>query len=355
MVWTKRLRRWTFVAMLMLFLLLTACTKTNSAIDPPPAEVEMKMLAAAEETGNVVGDAVNMLNPRQSQANLTVYVQDREGYLMPISYPWNSEDPAVLAQTSMDILVKDGIHASLIPSGFTATLPEGTGIKVTLKPEQKMALVELSKEFATYNKDDERKVMESIVWSLTSQPNVEQVQLWMDAKKLNEMPVDHTPIHARLSRQIGINLEKESTVSYLHSMPVTLYFSSYTEEGKAYFVPVTRLVEPSSDPVRTTLEQIIAGPLNQKAMNRVVTQETKINDIVANGDMLTVDLADSMFEKGDQIPAELLKAVVLSLTEQQGVKKVQVKINGVADIQGTDKLDYSAPVLRPVVNMAWKG
>lgn len=354
MAWTKRLRQWTFLAVLMLTSLLTACMETSGAIDPPPAEVETKMLTAAEGNGSISGAAVDMLNAEQRRANMTIYVQDRHGYLAPISYSWNSKDATVLAQTSMDILVKDGIHADMLPPGFTAMLPRGTGIKVTLKPEQKTALVELSKEFATYDKKDERKILESIVWSLTSQPHVEQVQLWMNSSRLHEMPVDRTPINNLLSRRMGINLEKDSTVTYLHSMPVMLYFSSYSEEGKAYFVPVTRLVEPSSDPIRTTLEQIIAGPLNKKAMNMVVTQETKIKDIATKGDTLTVDLADSMFEKGDQIPAELLKAVILSLMEQQDVKKVKVKINGVADIQGTDKLNYLAPVSRPVVNIAWK-
>ncbi|TQR42093.1 GerMN domain-containing protein [Paenibacillus popilliae] len=352
MVRTLYFRQGVLAAVLTLPLLLTACNGTSGAIDPPPADVEAKMMTAADGKSELT---VNPMDAAQQQANMTIYAQDRHGYLAPISYQWNSEDPAVVAQASLEMLVKDGVHKGMLPPGFTATLPKGTSLKVTLKPEQKTAFVELSKEFATYDKNDERKVMESITWTLTSLPNVDQVQLWMDSKKLSEMPVDHTPMDTPLSRQLGINLEKDLSVNYLRSMPVTLYFSSYSEEGKAYFIPVTRLVEPSSDSVRATLEQMISGPLNKKAMNMVMTKETKINDITSNGDTLTVDLADTMFEKGDQVPAELVKAVVLSLTERQGVKKVQLKINGNMDIQGTDKINYSEPVTRPVVNMAWKG
>ncbi|EPY07747.1 lipoprotein LpqB [Paenibacillus alvei TS-15] len=352
MVRTQYFRQGVLAAVLTLPLLLTACNGTSGAIDPPPADVEAKMMTAADGKRGI---NVNPTDAAQQQANMTIYAQDRHGYLAPISYQWNSEDPAVVAQASLEMLVKDGVHKGMLPPGFTATLPKGTSLKVTLKSEQKTAFVELSKEFAGYDKNDERKLMESITWTLTSLPNVDQVQLWMDSKKLSEMPVDHTPMDTPLSRQLGINLEKDLSVNYLRSMPVTLYFSSYSEEGKAYFIPVTRLVEPSSDPVRATLEQMISGPLNKKAMNMVMTKETKINDIAADGETLTVDLADTMFEKGDQVPAELVKAVVLSLTERQGVKKVQLKINGNMDIQGTDKINYSEPVTRPVVNMAWKG
>lgn len=353
MIQTQRIRQGAFAAVWMMPLLVTACTGTSGAIDSPPTEIEAQMLAATEGKASTTG--AHLADVGQTKANMTVYLQDRHGYLAPISYQWNSNDPAALAQASLEMLVKDGVHQGMMPPGFVATLPKGTSLKVMLKPEQKTALVELSKEFATYAKEDERKVMESIAWTLTHQPNVEQVQLWMDSKKLTEMPVDHTPIDAPLSRQIGINLEKDSAVNYLNSMPVTLYFSCYSEEGKAYYVPVTRLVEPSSDPLKTTVEEMIAGPLDKQAMNMVLTKETKIREVAVNGDTVTVDLADSMFDKGEPIPAELVKAIVLSLTERQGVKKIQLKMNGEADIQGTDKINYSKPVPRPIVNMAWKG
>ncbi|MCE5170204.1 GerMN domain-containing protein [Paenibacillus profundus] len=356
MMRTRGLRQGALAVVLTLPFLLSACGGSDGAIDQPPADVEAQMLASAEAKTSLLGTSPSLQDEAQLNANMTVFIQDRHGYLAPISYQWDADNTKSLAQASMELLVEGGMHKDKLPSGFTATLPKGTTVtNLTLKPDQKLAIVELSKQFASYEPAQERKILESITWTLTSLPDIENVQLWMDSQKLNEMPVDGMPLDVPLNRQFGINVEKPDTVNYLHSMPVALYFSSYSEDGKSYFVPVTRLIEPSDDPIQAALEQMIEGPLDKKAMAMTITKETKINEIVRSGDTLTVDLADSMFTEGDPIPAELVKAVVLSMTEQKGIAKVQVKMNGMADIQGTDKKDYSEPVARPVVNLAWKG
>lgn len=342
------------VTVLPLLLFVTACWGTDDAIDQPPEDIEAQMLAIADEKVEIVDAVHPSLAQLQAKMNMTIYILDRHGYLAPVTFASDEKNAAKLAQTSLDMLVKEGEYHDRLPDGFSAMLPKGTSCNVSLYPERKTAIVEVSKLFATYKKEDERKVLESIVWTLTSFPNIENVQLWMDSKPLTEMPVAHTPLAQVVTRQIGINIEKSNVVNYFHSMPVTLYFSSYTEGGTAYYVPVTRLIEPAQEPIRATLEQMIAGPLDQQAMNTVMTKETKINQIVQAGNTIIVGLTDSMFEQGDPIPAELLKAVVLSLTEYKGVKQVQIKINGATNIQGTDKKNYSEPAKRPIINMVGK-
>ncbi|UHA74398.1 GerMN domain-containing protein [Paenibacillus sp. 481] len=358
MMQVQMIRRGALVFCVTVPLLITACGGGESAlIDTPPAELEAQMLAAADGQSKATAATMNTGSDEHAQKpNMTVYVKDRNGYLAPISYHWDQAEPKALATAALEMLVKGGVHQQKLPAGFTAPLPEGTRVlNVKLEPKQKLAIVEFSKSFADYEPKQERELLESITWTLTSLPDVERVQLWLDSKKLNEMPVDGTPLDIPLSRSYGINVEKGDSVNYLHSMPVTLYFSAMTQEGKGYYVPVTRLIEPSQDPVTATIQQIIAGPLDKQALAMVATQETKINSIERKEDVITVDLADSMFEKGERVPSELLHAVVLSLTEQAGVGKVQIRINGVADIRGTDEKDYSQPVSRPVVNPMWKG
>ncbi|MCG7410146.1 GerMN domain-containing protein [Paenibacillus sp. ACRRX] len=335
---------------------LAACGG-EGAIDAPPPDVETQMLRQAEgqavtdvnSTGQLTDDAA-------AQANMFVYLKDRHGYLAPIAYHWQAKDEAALAKTALEMLIDGGVYANKLPAGFKTTLPKGTRItNLSLKPEQKLAVVEFSDEFKNYEAVQERSILESIAWTLTSLPNVKEVQLWMNSKKLTEMPVDRTPVDTHITRSLGINLEKGESVNYLKSMPVMLYFTSLTEDGKSYYIPVTRLIEPSENPVEAALQQIIQGPQDKKAMSMVATEATKIKNIEHTKDTVTVDLVDSMFEKGDKVPADLLKSVVLSLTELPNVGKVQIRMNGAADIQGTDNKDYSKPVTRPIVNPMWKG
>src|SRR5690606_13214801 len=112
---------------------------------------------------------------------------------------------------ALESLVKDGPYAKLIPEGFTGVLPEGTEVEaVTLQKDQQLAIVEFTEPFTNYDARDERKIMEALAWTLTENPDVQQVQLWVDGAKLNEMPVDGTPLDRPLTRALGINLEISS-------------------------------------------------------------------------------------------------------------------------------------------------
>ncbi|WP_084509033.1 GerMN domain-containing protein [Paenibacillus assamensis] len=334
---------------------LTACGG-ESAIDAPPLDVEMQMLQQIENNASGVQGTSLRIGDEQAKPNMTVYARDRYGYLAPIGYQWNAKTSDELAKAALELLIEGGSHAAKLPSDFKATIPKGTKVtQLSIKPEQQLAIVEFSDEFHQYKTEDERKVLESIVWTLTSLPDVKHVQLWMNGERLSAMPVGDTPIDGRLSRSFGINLERADGVSDMYSTPVTLYFTALTEKGKAYYVPITRLITPSNDPLTSTLEQMVAGPLNANQLSRVLTENTKIGKIEHKGDLVTVNLEDTMFEQGDKVPSELIKAVVLSLTERPDIGKVQVLVNGVKDITGTDNKNYSEPVSRVEAAPVWKG
>ena len=348
----RKLRYGAAACILALSMGLAACGG-DSAIDAPPSDVESEMLRAVEGNNSPVS-GTSIVNDAEQASNITVYVTDRHGYLAPVSYNLAANDASSLATQGLNMLIQDDASTKQLPEGFQATLPSGTQVKqVTIQPEQKLAIVEFSKQFGEYKPEQERRILESITWTLTSMADVDQVQLWMDSERLTTMPAGGTPIDKNLTRSYGINLEKADHVNYMNSMPVMIYFTALTLDGRAYYVPVTRLVEPSDDPVQSALDQLIIGPQDTRLLNKVATDETKITSI-QNGDTITVDISDSMWAERDKIPADLLKSVVLSLTELPSIAKVQVIMNGKTNITGSDGKDYSQPVTRPAVNQALK-
>ncbi len=65
-------------------------------------------------------------------------------------------------------------------------------------------------------------------------------------------------------------------------------------------------------------------------------------------DIITVNFSDKMLGPDHKAPAEALRAVVLSLTENAGAAtKVQILVNGKADVSTTDNQSYAKPVSRP--------
>jgi len=320
--------------------------EASEKIDAPPADVEMQMMNEA--------DTLNVIKPTttkpQIKNGLTVFLKDNSGMLAPITLDVQlkkGEDPA---KRALEMMVEDNKDKKLLPVGFQAVLPKGTVVKsITRDAEKKLATVEFSQQFADYNVAEERKIVEAVTWAVTSDPNIQSVQLKLEGQPLHEMPVDGLPMDEPMTREMGINLEKSDNVTYLNSMPVTVYFSAVSPDNVQYYVPVTRLIEPSADVAAASLKELIVGPLNSDALEPVMTPETKVKQIEQTKDTITVDLTDSMFEPNQKTPAEMLQAVILTLTENTAVKKVQIKINGETNVVGDDNENYGKPVTRPSV------
>ncbi|WP_141504117.1 GerMN domain-containing protein [Paenibacillus luteus] len=312
--------------------------ETSKSIDPP--QVEVKEGVDGAETGQVVlpgGDT-----------QMTVYLEDRNGYLAPISLQTTLGTNEVAAQKALEMMVENGAYASQLPEDFRAVIPQGTQIKsYKYDKEQKLATVEFSEPFASYNPQDERTIVEAITWTLTAMTGIEGVEIWYEGAKLPEMPQDGFPLDDKLTRAVGINIEAAEGVNYAQSTPVTLYFSAQTLSDEQYYVPVTRLVARSSSPTQAALEQLISGPLNKKELTSVILPDVQVKNIVQDGDVVTVDLEDEGYQGGQKLPAEMLQALVLSVTENSNATTVQIKVNGESDVVDTANNSYSEPVGRP--------
>ncbi|SDX39502.1 GerMN domain-containing protein [Paenibacillus sp. CF384] len=342
MTYNRLFRRAALAGVLALPILTTGCglfsQPASESIDPPQ-----------NSTQNVDAD----INPGQTvtegnQSQMTLYLKDRNGLLAPVTVLATLGPDEKLGQKALEMMVEGGAYESEIPDGFEAVLPKGTTVKgLSLVPDQKLAVVDFSKSFTDYNVSDERKIVEAITWTLTSLEGVQNVEIDLEGQKLSEMPQDGLPIDDQLTRAVGINLEAADNVDYSQSTPVTIYFSAVTPDNVQYYVPVTRLVTRSNNKAKTAIEQLISGPLNDLPLKAVMTPDVLVKNVTKKNDVVTVELQDDSYQQGQQEPAEMLQAVVLALTENTGMSKVQIKLNGKTDFVDTNNKSYTEPVSRP--------
>jgi germination protein M len=342
----SKFRNTVAVGVLTLPLILSGCStfgvSSSAQIDPPPPDVEAQMLETAlaptDQTSLKVGDKLS-----------TVYLQNEKGLLAPVTLHLPASSTEEDLNTTLDMLVDGGSYSSLIPVGFKGVLPKGTEVDaVTIKKDEKLAVVEFNKMFSNYPVADERKILEAITWTLTGNPEIQNVQLWVDGEKLNEMPVDGTPLDRPLNRSLGINLDHDSNSSLSGTSAVTVYFSAETEGGVQYYVPVTRFVPSGGDLVKSALAELIKGPSQGMGLERVLTDNSAVNGVtVSNDGIVTVSINDDMFDVGEKPPAQMMQSVVLTVTENAKGDKVRIWLNGQKDVVGLDNQNYSEPVSQP--------
>lgn len=314
--------------------------ETKKKIDPPKTVAVGDKKASKETTAKEKGQVENTVKTE-------LYLIDKDGYVVPQTL--NLPKTTSVAKQALEYLVANGAITNMLPNHFRAVLPEDTVPTVDISKDG-VATVDFSKEFKNYQPEDEMKILQSVTWTLTQFNNINSVKLKMNGHELTEMPVNGTPISEHLSRATGINLDTTDVVDITNTKPLTVYYVG-GEEGSYYFVPVTRRVSNNEkDNYVAVVNQLIKGPSGKSPLVSEFMSDVKLLEAPKYADgTVTLNFNKNIFGglEDKEISQSLLDALVLSLTEQNGVEKVAVQVDGKADIKNDKGKKLSEPVTRP--------
>lgn len=134
-------------------------------------------------------------------------------------------------------------------------------------------------------------------------------------------------------------------VNVFERVELKLYFANSTKDGlTAETREVVHNVNTSLE--KLVVEQLMEGPLQANNF-AVIPKDTKLLNVSMSDNICYVNL-DSHFTSGESEAAEYIPiyAIVNSLTELQTVNKVQITINGSAEISYRDAGSLAAPFER---------
>ncbi|OAJ74328.1 spore gernimation protein [Brevibacillus sp. SKDU10] len=308
-------------------------TPSITGADPNPLQI------TEEQTGEETQEAVTQTTKR------TVYLQDTNGFVVPVSLILpKAEGPA---KQVLSYMVKGGPVETLKPQGFEALLPEGTKI-LGMSIKEGKATIEFSSEFKNYKAADEQKILDAITRSMTEFDTVKDIAIWVNGQPLSEMPANGTPI-SLLNRQQGINTELVEGAHPGRTSAVTIYFQSQLDDKRTYFVPVTRLIPETQDMSKAVVEELIKGPKEGSPLFSSLLRTTKVLGVEQQKDTVVVNLSNDIlkYDKGKEANPEAMESLVLSLTENTGIKKVQVQVEG-KPLTQAGSMKFDLPVSRPV-------
>ncbi|MBG9788924.1 MULTISPECIES: GerMN domain-containing protein [Brevibacillus] len=304
-----------------------------TGVDPNPLQI------TEDQTGEETQGVVTQTTKR------TVYLQDTNGFVVPVSLILpKAEGPA---KQVLSYMVKGGPVETLKPQGFEALLPEGTKI-LGMSIKEGKATIEFSSEFKNYKATDEQKILDAITRSMTEFDTVKDIAIWVNGQALNEMPANGTPI-SLLNRQKGINTELVEGAHPGRTSAVTVYFQSQLDDKRTYFVPVTRLIPETQDMSKAAVEELIKGPKEGSPLFSSLLRTTKVLGVEQQKDTVVVNLSNDVlkYDKGKEANPEAMESLVLSLTENTGIKKVQVQVEG-KPLAQAGSMKFDQPVSRPI-------
>ena len=299
---------------------LTAAPGTGEDIAlPSPQVTQAPEGAQARPSGASVGVEAAEADDAPKVSTI-VYYQDNYGYLVPVMCQVPMEDG--IAKATLKLMVQSvGNDMQAARLGLRTVLPEGT--KIDLDIADGLARIDLSREVLDMpDAAAESNMIDAIVQTLTEFESVDRVTFLIDGQQRETLP-HGTSVKGEFTRG-DINLEAaEPTMAH---QSVTLYFPA---DSGSVIVPVTRLVRSRPD-INTAVLELAKGPGNGDTLEGVVPAGCGLIDVRVEDGVAKLNFTGEFVRlvQNSDGGRMALKALVLTCTQFDGVKGVEIYVDG---------------------------
>ena len=298
---------------------VTPMPSASEAPSPSAPVVPVPTDASAATNANPTGAG----SAKAATMSTVVYYQDNYGYLVPVMCTIPYEDGVAKATLNKMIQSPENdMQAARL--GLKTVLPEGTTIDLDISDG--LARIDLGKEVLKMaDAAAESNMITAIVQALTEFESVERVEFLVGGQKLDKLT--HGTDISKTFERGEINLESSvSTINSGELKPVMLYFPC---ESSSVVVPVTRMVYSNAD-VNTAVLELAKGPSAQSPLESALPAGCGLIDVQLVDGVAKVNFTKefaNLVQNSDG-GRLALKALVLTCTQFDGVKSVQILVEG---------------------------
>jgi len=226
------------------------------------------------------------------------------------------------AKDLIEGLIIDGKKSNIIPNGFRSIIPSGTSIN-DISLEEGVLTIDFSKELLEVKSNFEEKMIESIIYTLTSIEGIDKVIIKVEGKQLERLPYSKKIIPTILDKDYGINKSYE-LVSINDIESYTLYYvNSYNDNY--YYVPVTKYINNNSqDKIKVIIEELSTSPVYESSLMSFLNVSTKLLNYEIIDNTLKLNFNNMILNDitSNNILEEVVYTVGLSMSDNLGVEEI---------------------------------
>lgn len=247
-------------------------------------------------------------------AKSVAYLLDSNNYLARTMVVTSNAKIEEKAREIMEILIKDGKGESKIPNGFRSLISSETKIN-SVHYNDGLIKIDFSSELLDTNIEQEEKIIEAIVYTLTSIENVDKVIIYVDGDILTKLPKTGITLPSTLDKSYGINKEYDIS-SYKDINKVTVYYVSKYNDN-TYYVPVTKYLNDEREKIKIIVDELASSYLyNSNLMSYLNSNTTLLSSEITDD---TLSLVFNQYIFSDQTTKNILEEVIYTIGLSIGV------------------------------------
>ena len=261
----------------------------------------------------------NLRTINTSSSNYSdIYLIDKNNYVAKTTISVSSIEKEKLAIDLLTSLIINSKNKNKLPNSFKAIIPEDTRINKVMVNNNEIT-VSFSKDILK-EKNNKTKMIECIVYTLTSINNIKYVNVLVDNKENNYFKKQYT-------RDIGINKKVEiTTLNDINN--VTLYYVSRSNDVN-YYVPVTKYINSRDDKIKIIIDELASKSSFESNLMSYLNYETKLISYNLENDELNLYFNDAILnsKKDNKILEEVIYSISYSIKDSIEVSNIHFFVN----------------------------
>ena len=249
-----------------------------------------------------------------------VYLLDEYNYVSEVNAHVSEEKLEDRLKKKIELITVNK-HDGKIPKGFRPVIPEGTNL-ISLEIEGEQVTVNFSKELLSISSIQEEKMIEAIVYTLTSEEEIKKVVIKVEDKVLSKLPNSNKIVPSPLDKTYGIN--KDYDINSLYGLTKTTVYYTSNYEDMTYYVPVTKVSNSNEEKVTVIVNELKSSLLYQSNLSSYLSSSAELKKYEELEDVMKLTFNDKIFDSiyNQNILEEVVYTIGMSVMENYDVSKV---------------------------------
>lgn len=257
-------------------------------------------------------------------ATNTIYLLDNYNYLGKTEVVVNSTTTEEKVKELVEVLISGGSGENKIPNGFKSILPSDAKI-LSVKYEDGLIKIDFSKELLNINKELEEKMIEAIIYTVTSVDEVDKLIIYVEGDILTKLPQTKINLPSTLDRNFGINKTYDFTKTDDINQVTVYYLNKHNDNY--YYVPVTKYLNDNRDKIKIIIDELTSTNTYNTNLLSYLNSNTEILAIEEQPDILELTFNSYIFSdvESKDILEEVIYTICLSVKDNYDVSEVVIK------------------------------
>ena len=266
------------------------------------------------------------LEYKEDSKKSTIFLLDENNYLAKTSINIDDSNIKNKAKKLLTALISGEKYENIIPNGFKSIIPSDTKI-LNIYYKDNVIKVDFSSELLDVKKEYEEKVIEDIVYTLTSIENIKFVIIYINGKILTKLPKNNTTIPATLDRSFGINKQYDITNDKEINRTTIYYLNKHNDNY--YYIPVTKINNDNKEKAEIIIEELSINRTYNTNLMSYLNTNTKVVSVNKNDNYMTIDFNNYIYsdETNKEVLDEVIKQVYMSISDNYDINKLIFTVN----------------------------